>query len=278
MQIISEPIKKNISCFIILAFSVLLASSCKTYENVPYFKDFADTAKPELLQTINFKNPLIQPDDVLSITIQTIDNDVTALLNSGNSATGISGSVPVQGTAATGSPQAANGYLVDKEGKVELPFVGKVKVSGLTTEEAKEEIRKQVNNYFNEPVINVRFANYKITVLGEVAKPSSYIVPNEKVNIFDALGMAGDMTIFGQRENVLLIRDSLNYKKLIRLDLNSKDIVSSPYFFLQPNDIVYVEPNKGKVASLDAYRNREITIIASGISLLTVIFVRILFK
>lgn len=278
MQISPKIRTQDFLKFTLLLVIISLISSCNTYKNVPYFKDFSDTSLPILLQTQKFKSPVIQPDDVLSITIQTIDNDVTALLNSGSSTTGITGSVPVLGGSATGSGQATNGYLVDNEGRVELPFVGKVKIAGLTTEEAKEEIRRQVNNYFNEPVVNVRFANYKVTVLGEVARPSSYIVPNEKVNIFDALGMAGDMTVFGRRENVLLMRDTLNYKKLIRLNLNSKDIVTSPYFFLQPNDIVYVEPDKGKSASVDAYRNREITLIASGISLLTVIFVKILFK
>lgn len=278
MDIVLEIKKRSYFTFIICIFIASSMSSCETYEKVPYFKDFSDTSLPITLQTTSFKSPEIQPDDILSITIQTIDNDVTALLNTGNGASGITSSMPVLGSSTGGGAQAANGYLVDKEGKVELPFVGKVKVSGLTTEAAKEEIRKQVNNYFNEPVINVRFANYKITVLGEVVHPSSYLVPNEKINIFDALGMAGDMTVFGRRENVLLVRDSLSYKKLIRLNLNSKDIVTSPYFFLQPNDILYVEPNKGKSASVDAYRNRQITLIASGVSLLTIIFVRLVFK
>lgn len=255
--------------------AVLLGTSCKHYERIAYLKDFSDSSLPEAIQTHAFQSPLIQPDDVLSITIQTIDNEVTSLLNSGNSTTGIQGNVPVLGSSTGG--QAPNGYLVDKEGRVELPFVGKVKVGGLSTADAKEEIRKQVDKYFNEPVINVRFANYKVTILGEVLRPSSYIVPNEKVSIFDALGLAGDMTIYGRRENVLLIRDSLTYKKLIRLDLNSKEIVSSPYFYLQPNDILYVEPTDSKVATTDAYRNREIALYSAGLSILLIIVSRVLF-
>lgn len=260
-----------------LAIAIIIAgSSCKHYERIAYFKDFSDSSLPEAIQTHAFQSPLIQPDDVLSITIQTIDNEVTSLLNSGSSATGIQGNVPVLGSS-TGGGQAPNGYLVDKEGRVELPFVGKVKVGGLSTADAKEEIRLQVDKFFNEPVINVRFANYKVTVLGEVMRPSSYIVPNEKVSIFDALGLAGDMTIFGRRENVLLIRDSLTYKKLIRLDLNSKEIVSSPYFYLQPNDILYVEPTDSKVATTDAYRNREIALYSAGLSILLIVVSRVLF-
>jgi polysaccharide export outer membrane protein len=239
-------------------------------------KDFSDSSLPESIKMVEYKNPLIQPDDVLTITIQTIDNEVTALLNSGNGTTGISGTVPVLGT--TGSSQAPNGYLVDKDGFVELPFVGKVKVGGLTTASAKEEIRKQVDRFFNDPVINVRFANYKVTVLGEVVRPASYIIPNEKINIFDALGMAGDMTIFARRENVMLVRDSSGFKKLVRLDLNSKSIISSEYFFLQPNDVLYVEANDAKVASTDAYRNREIALYSAGLSIVLIVVSRILFR
>ncbi len=266
--------ESKVSIFI-LSISILI-SSCKHYERIAYFKDFSDSSLPEAIQTHAFKSPLIKPDDVLTITIQTIDNEVTSLLNSGTSSTGIGGNVPVLGSATTG--QASNGYLVDREGRVELPFVGRVKIAGLSTEDAKEEIRKQVDKYFNEPVINVRFANYKITVLGEVARPSSYIIPNEKVNVFDALGLAGDMTIYGRRENVLLIRDSLTYKKLIRLDLNSKYVITSPYFYLEPNDVIYVEPTDSKVATTDAYRNREIALYSAGLSILLIVVSRILFK
>lgn len=260
---------------VLASFIILAGTSCKHYERIAYFKDFSDSSLPEAIQTHAFQNPLIQPDDVLSITIQTIDNEVTSLLNSGSSATGIQGNVPVLGSSTGG--QAPNGYLVDKEGRVELPFVGKVKVGGLTTADAKEAIRLEVDKFFNEPVINVRFANYKITILGEVLRPSSYIVPNEKVNIFDALGLAGDMTIYGRRENVLLIRDSLTFKKLIRLDLNSKDVVTSPYFYLLPNDILYVEPTEAKLATTDAYRNREIALYSAGLSILLIVVSRILF-
>lgn len=275
-----RPIQSRYSLFfvvLIVSFAMVLSvSSCKHYERIAIMKDFSDSSLPESIKMVEYKNPLIQPDDVLTITIQTIDNEVTALLNSGNGTTGISGTVPVLGT--TGSSQAPNGYLVDKDGFVELPFVGKVKVGGLTTASAKEEIRKQVDRFFNDPVINVRFANYKVTVLGEVVRPASYIIPNEKINIFDALGMAGDMTIFARRENVMLVRDSSGFKKLVRLDLNSKSIISSEYFFLQPNDVLYVEANDAKVASTDAYRNREIALYSAGLSIVLIVVSRILFR
>jgi polysaccharide export outer membrane protein len=253
-----------LSAFIVSGFFLCLVS-CSTYKNFHYMEDFADTAKPELIKTVPFKSPVIQTDDILSITIQTIDNDVTNMLNSSASVNNVSATMPVSsGSAVNPVNQPANvsGYLVDKDGFVEIPFVGKVHLAGLTTSEAKDALVKEVNKYFNDAIVNVRYANFKITVMGEVLKPSTYVVPNEKVNIFDALSMAGDMTIYGMKENVLLIRDSLNNKRLVRLNLNNKDIISSPYFYLQSNDIIYVEPNKYKIASTDAYRNRYFAIAA----------------
>jgi polysaccharide export outer membrane protein len=129
--------------------------------------------------------------------------------------------------------------------------------------------------YVKNPIVNVKFNNFKVTVLGEVLKPATYIMPTEKVTVLDALGQAGDLTIYGRRENILVIRDSLDKKNMVHLNLNSKDIMSSPYFYLQPNDVIYVEPNKSKAASTDAVRNRNITIIASVLSLLIVVATRV---
>jgi polysaccharide export outer membrane protein len=123
-------------------------------------------------------------------------------------------------------------------------------------------------------VVSVRFANFNITVLGEVARPATYVVPNEKVSILDAIGMAGDLTIYGKRENVLLIRDSLGIKKMMRFDLNSTSTLLSPYFYLRQGDVVYVEPAKSKIAASDAVKTRNITLLGAGLSLLIVIFSR----
>jgi polysaccharide export outer membrane protein len=266
-------IKNGLASGIIALFFLIFFNSCSTYKSIPYFRDFSDTAQPMVVKTVPFKSPVIQTDDILSITIQTIDNDVTNLLNTNSSVNNASTSMPILGSGNTGTtPQDVNGYLVDKDGNVELPFVGKVHVAGLTTSQAKDLLSTEVNKYFNDAIVNVRYENFKITVIGEVLKPSTYIVPNEKINILDALGMAGDMTIYGQRENVLLIRDTLNDKKLIRLNLNNKDIVSSPYFYLQSSDIIYVQPNKSKMASTDAYRNRYFALAAA---VLTVIIVSV---
>ena len=218
-----------------------------------------------------FKSPVIKPDDLLSIIIQTVDPDVSAVLNSTNAVIQTNTS-----PTSTFQQQTLPGYLVDKNGEVELPFIGKIKLEGYTTIEAREIIRTAMLKYVKNPIINVKFNNFKVTVLGEVLKPATYIMPTEKVTVFDALGQAGDLTIYGRRENVLVIRDTVDNKKnMVHLNLTSKDIISSPYFYLQPNDVVYVEPNKSKAASTDAVRNRNITIVASVLSLLIVVATRV---
>ncbi|HVX25636.1 MAG TPA: polysaccharide biosynthesis/export family protein [Parafilimonas sp.] len=261
--------RTTISCFSFLFF-IYCFSSCTPYKNIPYFTDFPDTALRTSVKTAPFVSPVIKPDDLLSITIETVDADISRLLNSANAVVQTSNLPP------SANQQTIPGYLVDKDGLVELPFVGKIKLAGYTTIQARDTITAAMSQYIKNPIVNIKFANFKVTVLGEVLRPSTYIMPTEKVSVLDALGQAGDLTIYGRREDVLVIRDTLdNQKNMVHLDLNSKNIMSSPYFYLQPNDVVYVEPNKAKAASTDAARNREITIAASVISLLIVFFARV---
>ncbi len=259
------PIRFSGFCFhlFLIVTVVFTLSSCATNKRISYFQDFPDTARIAIaLKTIPFKNPVIKPDDVLSITIETIDNAVTSPVNTTNS-------------SAAGA-QSTNGYLVNSSGEVELPFIGKIKLSGLTTSQAQDTIYKAAEKLFNSPVVNVRYANFKITVLGDVGHPSTFVMPSEKVTIFDAIGLAGDLTIYGKRENVLLIRDSAdNNRQMVRLDLNSKNIISSPYFYLQPNDLIYVEPNKNRVISTDAQQGRTLAIVSTSIAVLAFILSRI---
>jgi polysaccharide export outer membrane protein len=258
---------------------VILMQSCSTYKNFAYFEDLPDTTKPLISQTFPFKTPVIQKGDLLGITIQTLDNDISSLINSSNAPIGGNNpAMPVLGSSSSSASQVQPGYQVDNNGDVELPFAGSVHVGGLTTAQAKDTISKEISKYFNNAIINVRLTNFRITVLGEVLRPSTFIIPNEKVNIFDALGMAGDITVYGRKDNVLLLRDTLDAKKIIRFNLNSKSIVNSPWFYLQPNDVIYVTPNKSKLAATDAYKNREITIVAATISFLTLLIARVVLK
>lgn len=251
-------------------------SSCSTPKNITYFQDVPDTAKQRIINQAAYYTPIIQPDDILQVNIQTLDANTTAQLNQQNAV-----SWPVNNSSQTGSssaiPANISGYLVDKDGYVILPLLGKVSVKGKTTDQVRDDIRNKAAEFYKDPVVNVRFANFKVTVLGEVARPSSYIMPNEKITLLDAIGMAGDLTIYGKRENVLLIRDNNGKKEFVRFDLNSSNIFASPYFFLHQGDVVYVEPNKSKVVATDVGQVRRIAIFTSALTLLIVIISRVNF-
>ncbi|MVT08895.1 polysaccharide biosynthesis/export family protein [Chitinophaga tropicalis] len=261
------------SIFILLILSgfTIYFGSCASPKNIAYFKDVPDTAKLRLIEQAAYNTPKIQPDDILQVTIQTLDPGSSGLFDQAG------GGNTSPGTANGMGNLSGNGYLVDKEGYVILPLLGKVSVLGKTTDQVRDEISAKAAVYYKDPVVNVRFSNFKITVLGEVVRPSSYVMPNEKVTILDALGMAGDLTIYGRRENVLLIRANGNKKEFVRFNLNDSKIFSSPYFYLHQGDVVYVEPNKSKVASTDMAKARNFTIIASILSVIVILATRISF-
>ena len=243
---------------------LLLISSCSV-KKIVYFNDLpADTTRI-LKQAAAFTEPVIQSDDILNITIQTLDPLTAAVANQSMAVQAVGAS-----SATNVGSQVISGFLVDKDGYVHMALIGKVAVKGLTTYQARERITELATQYYKDPTVQVRFANFKVTVLGEVTRPATYTVPNEKVTIFDALGLAGDLTIYGKRENVLLVRDQGKEKELVRLNLNDSDVFQSPYFYLRQNDVIYVEPGKAKAAANNAARTQTFAILGSIISLLIV--------
>ncbi len=260
-------------CIIII---IALQTSCSTYQNATYFKDVPDSlnAANVAVTLSKFTDPKILPNDLLYITIQTLDPQ------SHNNLTGVNNNAGIYSAQASSSltPGQTNipGYMVDKNGNVELPLVGALHIGGMTITEAKELIRKKSAIYYKDPIVNVRYANFNIIVLGEVDKPAQYTVPTERVTLLDAIGMAGDLTIYGKRENVLLIREENGMKKFVRFNLNNSDFMSSPHFYLKQNDVIYIEPNKAKVASNDAVRDRNtgyIISIATSLITLTILLI-----
>lgn len=261
--------KKYLNCLII--FSVFLLSSCSVTKKVPYFQDINADGRSLFAKTGVFKELTIHTDDILSISIVTIDPATAMPVNQ---LAGQSVSTSAQ-LANSGTVSSTSGFLVDKNGEIDISVVGKVKVAGLTTYEARELIKSKASVVYRDPNVQVRYANFKVTVLGEVARPASYVLPNEKVSLLDALGMAGDLTIFGKRENILLIRDIDGKKEFARLDLNSSQVFNSPFYYLKQNDVIYVEPNKGKAASLNQARTQTFAVIGTALSVLIVLFSRL---
>ncbi len=256
-------------CFLI---AIVFLTSCVSTKNVAYFQDISALGQSELANTAKFTDPVIQADDILSISIFTIDPTTNMVVNQAASQ---AISTNVGSVATLGATPPTAGFLVDKNGEIDLSVVGKVKVLGLTTFQARDLIKEKAAIVYTNPNVQVRFANFKVTILGEVNRPASYVIPNEKVSVLDALGLAGDLTIFGKRENVTLIRDNGGKKEFARLDLNSKEIFNSPYYYLKQNDVLYIEPNKGKAASLNQSRTQTFALVGSLASVLIVLFTRL---
>ncbi|GAA0879733.1 polysaccharide biosynthesis/export family protein [Algoriphagus jejuensis] len=206
----------------------------------------------------------IQEDDLLSITVTSLNAESNMLFNAGVL-------MPTGGTVNTVISTPINeSYLVDKDGFINYPVIGKINLKGLTKLEAVNKMAGLLDEYVQNPIINIRIMNFKVTVLGEVQRPSSFIIPTEKVTILEALGLAGDMTAYGRRENVLIIREKDGVRNTTRLNLNDKKVLSSPYFYLQQNDVIYVEPYKTKSIQSDS-NPRTFAIITSVVSLLTIV-------
>lgn len=247
--------------------SSLILVSCGPTRKLAYFSDLQEQGVYKEAITNNVE-PKIQADDLLSITISSLNPEANALFNSG--VVSGEGNAKDQGTAGGNT-----GYLVDRDGFVDLPVLNKVKLGGLTKEEAKVKLVTSLNEYLKEPRVNIRFLNYKITVIGEVNRPSTFTIPTEKINILEALGMAGDMTAYGKRENVLLIREVEGVRTITRINLNEKDVLNSPFFYLKQNDLIYVEPDKARAlqASTTTF---YLPIAISVVSVLTIVLSRFL--
>lgn len=248
--------------FTLIAFTITLSCSCVSNKKIAYFQDIQSVKQATLDSAIAFTEPIIQPDDILSINIFTLNPQSGAIINQAAS------TPTLGGNTNTSLATQSTGFLVDKNGEIELSLIGKLKVAGLTTYQARELIRERAGDVYKQPNVQLRFANFKVSVLGEVNAPSAYTLPNEKVTILDALSLAGDLTIYGKRENVLIVRDNNGKKEFARLDLNSSNIFSSPFYYLKQNDVVYVEPNKRKVSASNSAQIQTIGVIASVISVI----------
>lgn len=224
-------LKKGITLFFLLS----LFNNCTTRKNLTYFQG-------SLSNTEANKNysPTLKSDDILSITVMSLDEIAAKPFN-----------IPLTminqniGGYIQGAPSPP-GYLIDADGNIDFPVIGKVKLGGLTRQASIDFLKEQLKPYLNNPTIIVRILNYKITVLGEVKNPGTFTIPNERVTLLEAIGIAGDLQITGIRKNVIVIREIEGKRTETLVDLTSKELFSSPVFYLQQNDVVYVEPNRAK--------------------------------
>lgn len=231
---------------ILLAFLIPGLTSCVNMKPVIYFDDIKDST---IVADVEDLEPVIQKNDLLGISISSLNPQATEIFNMPNS-------------TATGS-----GYLVNQDGNIQFPLLGTIKAAGNTKKKLREDISKSLidRQLLLEPIVDVRYLNYKVTVLGEVGRPAVVSVPSEKVTLLEAIGLAGDLTMTANRSNVMVIREEKGKKIIKRLDLTTTDLFTSPYYYLKSNDIVYVQPNKSKVEGSGRF-NRVFPIVMSTVS------------
>ena len=234
------------------ALATLMFTGCQSYKKVPYLQD----AEVVLYSTQNEQlyDAKIMPKDLLTIVVSCTSPELAAPFNL---------TVATQNNAAlsyTTTQPVLQQYLVDNDGNINFPVLGELHVGGLTKKATEQMIVEKLKPYITEtPIVTVRMVNYKISVIGEVARPGTFTISNEKVNILEALAMAGDMTVYGLRDDVKLIRE------IIPLDLNKAETILSPYYYLQQNDIIYVTPNKAKARNSDVGNSTSLWFSATSI-------------
>lgn len=235
--------KENYRKLSLILLLALLFSSCASTKTIHYFQD---TEGIELNDTITNYEPKIQFGDILNINVSSPEPDAAIPYN-------------IYETQNNGVARPLP-YIVTAKGYINFPSIGRFKVAGLTIEEVTEQLKNKLLPFLNDPIINVRLQNFKVSVLGEVRIPGSYPVSTERINIIEAIALAGDLTIYGNRESVTLIREQDGKRTIKEIDLTNRALFNSPYYYLTQNDIIYVEQNKTRVNSSSVGPNSYILV------------------
>jgi polysaccharide export outer membrane protein len=245
---------KNKLNYITIILSVLLLSSCGSTQKIAYFQD--EPISDVVTQKNNFELTY-KVGDMLTIDVAALDPDVVRPFNL--PAVSYSSSV----ISAQGSLKMQT-YLIDNDGTIQFPVLGQITLKGLTRSEATSLFKKQLAEYIVNPIVNIRLANFSITVLGEVNSPGTFTIQDEKVSLSEALGLAKDLTIFGRRDNIFLVREIDGEKRYAKFDISSVNVLNSKNYYLTQNDVIYVEPNRAKMRSANYTRNNSVLISAIG--------------
>lgn len=256
----NSKFKNSIHVKNLIVLLLILLSSCASRKDYVYFQD-----EPIKTETENFfQNTQLtyNTNDLLIINVAALDPEAAKPFNLPV--------VPVEESIINGQGiLKLQTYLIDINGHIEFPVLGSLKIGGMTRTEATDYLKDRLKEYIKNPIVNIRLANFTISVIGEVNTPGTFVIQDEKVTLNQALGLAGDLTIYGKRNNVFLIRDINGEKSYTKLDLTSINVMNSPVYYLAQNDVIYVEPNKSRIRS--ATFNPNTAVIISAISTLATI-------
>jgi polysaccharide export outer membrane protein len=240
-------------CIFLAGLSIL--TSCASYKKVPYFQDYSTNEITKNAIT-NFSEFTVQAGDRLAITIGSVNPEAALVFNQ---------------TPGLNPESPAYGYVVDNTGNIGLPLLGLVKVSGLTVKQVTQMLQEQLVPFLGKPTVSARMINFKVAVLGDVLRPGMYSSNSERLTVTEALSLAGDLNITAVRDNILLIREVNGERTAFPVDLTSKDVFDSPYFYLRSNDLIVVQPGKQKVSANDTgYRNASLIISALSLVAITI--------
>lgn len=243
----------------------ILLASCSAQKRVWYLQDVQPASPEQIVQNGEIR---IKPLDRLIVVVNSKDPELAVPFNSSTAMSSLSGS-----TTSTNSIESLQTRTVDENGCILMPIIGTVKCEGLTRNELARTIADKIieGGYINDPSVNVQFSDMKFSVIGEVARPGSFDIDRDRISILDALAMAGDMTVYGMRNEVIVAREADGKRTIEVLDLTSKDVFNSPAFYLQQNDVVYVKPNKYKAQSAEISQNRSfyLSLVSTAISVIT---------
>jgi polysaccharide biosynthesis/export protein len=242
-----------------ISFLLILMSGCTSSKQVIYFQDLKTTS-PDTAATVH--DYRIQPNDILQVTVTSLNAELDQAFARSELR------IESNGTYMTG-------YLVDSAGNIGLPYAGYIKVGGTSLYEAKTIITDKLTPSLKQPIVNIRIANYSISVIGEVNRAGTFTFPAEPVTVTQALSMAGDLTINAKRDSILVIREILGKRQYVKFDLRKADILSSPYYYLHNRDVLYIPPAKSKIAQADTRRWQILAFVTTVLSLTTVIISRV---
>ena len=242
-----------------LGFFILLFS-CKSREKLVYFQNHKEVEN----ETSGY-TPVLEVDDFLSVVVTSIDPETVQIFNA------TSGNTQMGQTGYTQGASAPIGYLVDSDGNINLPVIGLFHIAGLNRKEAIIQLQDTLRIYAKDPIVQIQILNYKITVIGDVARPGTYKIPNERITILEAIGLAGDLKMTGKRQNVLVIREENGKKQEYRVDLTNGTVFSSPVYYLKQNDLVYVEPNFTALSQASFIRSASGVFISTTSLIITII-------
>ncbi len=247
----------------VLLASLLLLAGCVQHRELINFNEGAEfPAGPTAIPAPT--PPTIQPDDLLDIRVFISGLDPVSAVAPFNLAGAASGPM---------INNAANGFLVDDKGFINYPGIGELPVAGITIEAARDTIKNRLRTYLNDPIVNIRFLNFRYTILGEVKSPNTYTAPSERVTILEAVGMAGDLTQYANRTNILVVREQNGQREFGRVNLHDRRIFMSPYFYLRQNDVIYVEPIPERVGTVSDRFVRVLPYISAGFTVINLIVI-----